>query len=291
MKGLILINAYSSLESFLYQSKRMKAELEDMGVETDIRRNDFFAVGIEEGQIKSNLSGYDFVIYLDKDMYMSKLIEDAGIRLFNSHKSIRLCDDKMLTHITLAKNNIAMPDALSGLLCYDSDAKISENTVTYIGDKLGYPVIAKERYGSLVKGVYKADNIGELRFIMNTLKMKPHFFERYISSSAGKDVRVIVVGDRAIACMQRRSEHDFRSNIELGGRGEKVELSREFEDIAIRAAKALGLIYAGVDILYGEGGKPVVCEVNSNAFFGEIERVSGINVARAYAEEIVRLLK
>jgi len=53
----------------------------------------------------------------------------------------------------------------------------------------------------------------------------------------------------------------------------------------------LGLIYAGVDILYGEGGKPVVCEVNSNAFFGEIERVSGINVARAYAEEIVRLLK
>ena len=62
MKGLILINAYSSLESFLYQSKRMKAELEDMGVETDIRRNDFFAVGIEEGQIESNLSGYDFVI-------------------------------------------------------------------------------------------------------------------------------------------------------------------------------------------------------------------------------------
>ncbi len=144
MKGLILINAYSSLESFLYQSKRMKAELEDMGVETDIRRNDFFAVGIEEGRIESNLSGYDFVIYLDKDMYMSKLIEDAGIRLFNSHKAIRLCDDKMLTHITLAKNNIAMPDALSGLLCYDSDAKISENTVTYIGDKLGYPVIVKE---------------------------------------------------------------------------------------------------------------------------------------------------
>ena len=141
------------------------------------------------------------------------------------------------------------------------------------------------------KGVYKADSRDELRFIMNTLKMKPHFFERYISSSAGKDVRVIVVGDRAIACMQRRSAHDFRSNIELGGRGEKVELSREFEDIAIRAAKALGLVYAGVDILYGEGGKPVVCEVNSIAFFGEIERVSGINVARAYAEEIVRLLK
>jgi len=70
LKGLILINAYSSLESFLYQSKRMKAELEDMGVETDIRRNDFFAVGIEKGQIESNLSGYDFVIYLDKDMYM-----------------------------------------------------------------------------------------------------------------------------------------------------------------------------------------------------------------------------
>lgn len=291
MKGLILINAYSSLESFLYQSERLRGEFEDLGIEVDIRRNDFFAVSIENGELKSKLDGYSFVIYLDKDMYMSKLIEETGIRLFNSHKAIRLCDDKMLTHITLAKNKVDMPDTLSGLLCYDSDAKISENAITYIEDTLGYPVIVKESYGSLGKGVYKADNRDGLRSIMNTLKMRPHFFERFISSSAGRDVRVIVVGDKVVASMQRRSDKDFRSNIELGGKGEKVELSPEFEDIAVRAVKALGLVYAGVDVLYGENGKPIVCEVNSNAFFGEIERVTGVNVARAYAEEIVKELK
>ncbi|MDE6667605.1 MAG: RimK family alpha-L-glutamate ligase, partial [Clostridia bacterium] len=44
--------------------------------------------------------------------------------------------------------------------------------------------------------------------------------------------------------------------------------------------------YCGIDVLYGENGGYLVCEVNSNAFFGGIERVTGVNVARLYAEYI-----
>lgn len=289
MRGLILINAYCRLESFLYQSSRLKEEFGKLGVECDIRQNDFFAADIKDGRLRLNVSGYDFAIYLDKDMYMSKMLEDAGLKVFNSHESIRICDDKMLTHIVLAGAGIRMPDALSGLLCYTQDAKVSRDTLKHIGDTLGYPVIVKESYGSLGKGVFRADNEEELKVLAERLRMRPHLFERYIASSCGRDMRIIVIGGRVVASMIRSSDKDFRSNIELGGVGHAMKPDDMYADIAIKAAQAIGLVYAGVDVLFGEDG-PIVCEVNSNAFFGGIEKVTGVNVAREYALEVMRIM-
>ena len=86
--------------------------------------------------------------------------------------------------------------------------------------------------------------------------------------------------------MERRAkEGEFRSNIELGGKGFPVRLTDGFREAAERAAKTLGLDYCGVDLLDSDG-RPVLCEVNSNAFFEGIEQVTGVNVAAAYARHI-----
>ena len=286
MRGLILINAYTRLESSLNSSKRLKEELEKLGIAVDIMRNDFFCAHISSsGEIKTKVKGYDFCIYLDKDKYISHMLEKSGLKLFNQHTAIEVCDDKMLTFITLANNQIPMPKTLAGPLCYNENEETKGHIIDSIEKELGYPVIVKSSYGSLGNGVYKADTREELIKIATALKCKPHLYQQFIASSEGRDIRVIVIGGKAVASMLRKSECDFRSNLELGGRAEKIDAPKEVIGLCERVAKLLNLDYCGIDVLFGED-RYYICEVNSNAFFGGLERATGINVAKAYSEYI-----
>ncbi|MDE7168254.1 MAG: RimK family alpha-L-glutamate ligase [Clostridia bacterium] len=283
-RAIIIINAYSTLPTGLNQAERLKTEFARLGVNAEIRRNGFFAYLDGEGELINELKDYDFCVYLDKDKYTSAILEKSGLRLFNSHAAVRVCDDKMETHLALAVHGIPMPTTVGGLLCYDAGAQVKG--LDFIEKTLGYPVIVKESYGSLGKGVYKADDRNALESLCEKLKCTPHLFQKFISSSAGKDVRVIVIGGKAVAAMQRKSDTDFRSNLELGGTAKPAQIDDCLRDMCELTAKTLGLDYCGIDVLYGENGGYLVCEVNSNAFFGGIERVTGANIARLYAEYI-----
>lgn len=287
-RGLILNNAYSALPSSLNQSERLKEEFSRLGVSVDIRRN-CVNFGVEKsGEISADFKDYDFCVYLDKDKYAAHMLELTGLRLFNRADAVDVCDDKMLTHIALA-GKVPMPETRAGLLCYTPSAELKAELCDEIAGALGYPVIVKECYGSLGRGVYKADNRAELSALAEKLKCVPHLFQKFVKTSAGRDVRVIVIGGKCVAAMLRQSDGDFRSNLELGGKGSPYETDAKLGDICILTAKTLGLDYCGIDVLFGEDGY-LVCEVNSNAFFGGIERVTGVNVAREYAEYILRTI-
>lgn len=287
-KALIIINAYMQLQSQFSQAERIKAELENWGVQTEILRNDSFFAYVNNGEIVANLpQKYDFCVYLDKDKYMSEMLEKTGLRLFNSHSAIRDCDDKMQTYLALAGTGIAMPKTLSGLLCYSPSERVNEKTAVLIENEIGYPVIVKESFGSLGKGVYMAEDRAQLLQIMEKVKCVPHLFQQAVKASLGRDIRVIVIGGKVLSAMERKSESDFRSNIELGGVGRAYTPSEAIIEVCEKTAKKLNLDYCGIDILLDENEKPLLCEVNSNAFFGGLESVTGVNVARAYAEYIV----
>lgn len=289
MKGLILVNAYTQSEHELNQPRRIMAELESLGVACDLQRNNVVPAFLLGGIRSDAASAYDFCVYLDKDKYVPRLLERAGLRLFNRAQAVEVCDDKMLTHIALA-GIVPMPATIPAPLCYTAGAPLSEELLGRVEELLGYPVVVKECYGSLGKGVYLARDRAQLREIASRLQGKPHLFQKYIAESAGQDLRVIVIGGRAVGAMRRISQGDFRSNAELGGRGETARLDPAVAAICERAAQALGLDYCGVDLLFSADG-PLLCEVNSNAFFGTFERVTGINVARLYAEHIVNTMK
>jgi gamma-F420-2:alpha-L-glutamate ligase len=284
-RALILVNPYSRLASAKNQPLRLREELRKLGVEADIKPNSIDTAMILDGDIKSFIQDYDFAVYLDKDKYTSALLEKAGLRLFNRHEAIRICDDKMVTHIRLAGHGIKMPDTIAGLLCYSEEASVREikERIELIENRIGYPCVIKESYGSLGAKVYCANNRDELIEYMEKVKMKAHLFQKMITTSMGRDIRVIVIGGRAVCSMRRKSRTDFRSNIELGGTGERILLPESFREVAEKAAKILNLDYCGIDLLYGENDEPILCEVNSNAFFGGIESVTGFNVAEAYA--------
>lgn len=286
-KGLILVNAYTRQQSSLNQSIRLKEELGKNGVDVDIKRNDCFIAQIDnDGEILSNVKDYDFCIYLDKDKYVSLMLERSGLRLFNSHNAIQACDDKMQTAILLSQNSIPMPRTLPGLLCYENQ-KLNVKAIQNVGQILGFPVIIKSSYGSLGKDVYKANDIAELCEIAEKLKFSPHLFQQFIQESYGKDIRVIAIGGKVVAAMLRQSKGDFRSNLELGGEGKNIILSQEAKELCEKVADLLDLDYCGIDILQGNN-KYYICEVNSNAFFGGIEAVTGINIAEKYASYICK---
>lgn len=290
MKGIILLNAYSDIPPARRQSLRLKEEFARLGTNVEIARNNrFFARINSGGEIDSRLGDFSFCVYLDKDKYVSYMLEMAGVKLFNGARAIELCDDKMTTQIALAGAGIPMPKTLPGLLCYDQNAKTDLDAMRVAEKELGYPLIVKSSFGSMGAGVYKADNFGELVAAAENLKTTPHLFQQYVAESAGKDIRVIVIGGKAVAAMERRSDKDFRSNIAAGGRGVKIDLPEEARRLAERAAALLGLDYCGADILFGKD-KFYLCEVNSNAFFEGIEGVTGINVGRLYAEHILSRL-
>lgn len=289
MNGLILINAYANLAPVLNQAERLGAEFEKLGVKTEIKTRAQVLAGIDDnGNAFADVDNYNFCVYLDKDKYLSQILEKQGLRLFNSHSAIQACDDKMQTHLLLSGNGIPMPATIPAPLCYTPAAPVDKLTLDYVEKTLWYPVIVKACYGSRGEFVFKADDRHGLEALAEKLKLTPHLYQRFIKESCGKDVRVIVIGGKVKAAMIRRAESGFRSNIELGGKGFAYDCPPDMLDLCEKTAKTLKLDYCGIDVLKGD--KNYVCEVNSNAFFGGIESVTGVNVAKLYAEHILSVV-
>lgn len=287
MKGFIFKNAYFNIEEYETQAQRLQEELQKLGVECDVIRNDYCTLTVD-GNISTPFDDYDFCIYLDKDKYPLYAFEKSGIRTFNGFEPIVLCDDKMATFLKLSNIGVNMPTTIPGVLCYDPSVKTGEEKIKKIEDALGYPLIAKRCYGSRGNGVYMVKNRQELLKKADELKTSPHLFQRFIKESKGRDLRIIVIGGKVVGGMLRQSgSDDFRSNVALGGKAAPHPVNEEIKALCEKCASALNLDYCGIDVLLGKDGKPYVCEVNSNAFFYGFERVTGINVAKLYAEHIV----
>ena len=129
MKGLVLINAYPCAQKFLRQGESIAMALTRRGVKTDVLKNGEICASIAlEGQICAQLpQKYDFIVYLDKDKYLGKMLEGAGFRLFNSAQAVETCDDKMSTYLALQNAKIPLIESIPAPLCYTQNAKADEN--------------------------------------------------------------------------------------------------------------------------------------------------------------------
>ena len=284
-KVLIVINGYGLAAGIEHQVSRLKEEFSKRDIEVEIIKNTRVFSYIFEGNVKVNLPKCDFILYLDKDRYVSELLEKAGYKIYNSSESIVKCDDKMLTHICLSNNGIKMPTTISSTLCYTDNG--SRDNLEIVIEKIKFPMIVKEVYGSLGKQVYLANNYEELLELENKLIHVPHIYQEFISSSKGKDYRVIVIGGKAVASMKRENPNSYLSNLSKGGAASKVNLPKQYLEVAEKCASILGLDYCGVDILEGPSGEPIVSEVNSNAFYEGIEKTTHVNVAGCYVDYLL----
>lgn len=161
-----------------------------------------------------------------------------------------------------------------------------DNIIKTVG---GTPLIIKLIEGTEGIGVFLADDIKHAKNILKTFKQlsAPLIVQEFIEESSGTDLRVFVVGNTVVACMERKSlDGDFRANIALGGAGYQVQITPEEEKLALNACRTIGINIAGVDIIRSNRG-PLVIEVNvSPDFCGErgLEATTGTDVAGAIIE-------
>lgn len=206
-----------------------------------------------------------------------------GLKLFNSSKAIENCDNKALTYIEL-ENKVPMPETIIAPMTYRN---IGYNNTDFVHDavkKLGLPLVIKECFGSFGQQVYLAESTDEaLNIVRNT--REPLIFQKFIAESRGKDIRINVVGGKAVTAMMRYNESDFRANITNGGSMLPYTPDEKETALAEKVCKILELDFGGVDILFSERG-PLVCEVNSNAHFKNIYDCTGVNVADCIGEHV-----
>ncbi|WP_172369022.1 ATP-grasp domain-containing protein [Sporosarcina jiandibaonis] len=230
----------------------------------------------------------DFVVFLDKDILLAKFLKNNNIRIFNDPIVIETCDNKANQYLELAKHGISMPKTIIAPKVYPSFTIADSGYYEKVLSELGLPMIIKEGHGSFGMRVYLIETEEEFYAKTEELRGVDYVFQEFIETSKGRDIRVNIVGGEIVAAMYRHSETDFRANITNGGVAEVIELTDAQRDLAIKAADAVGAEFAGVDLLFGEDEKPLVCEVNAAAHIRNIYNVTGINVADEMIAYILR---
>lgn len=224
-------------------------------------------------------------VYFDKDIITGLRLELLGVRLYNNIGAVELCDDKRRTGELLCRD-LKVPETVVPPLLFSEDPAFSKNFALQVAEALGFPLIAKLAFGSLGQQIKLISTMEQLLDCCEEWKDKPHLFQKYIGSSKGRDIRIYIVAGQAVAAMERYNPNDFRSNIASGGKGRKISPPAGFTEAATEACSLLGLDFGGVDLLYGPDGEPIICEVNSNALFKEINQVCQVNVETHIAEMI-----
>lgn len=293
MKGLLITNAYLHTNKFTEINLWLIEAAKKQGIQLFVRTNSEVLVLLEDNMMneKKNLfpEKPDFILFWDKDVRLAKYLELKGYPVFNSSKAIALCDDKSLTHLQLQSKGVKMPKTIIAPMTYPNIGYTNYDFIEEVIDKFKFPFIIKECFGSFGQQVYKVNDTRELLGKMKEIGAKPMIFQEYIESSFAKDIRIQVVGNQVVASMYRYSDNgDFRANISNGGKMKPYEPNKEQMNLALEVCKILELDFAGVDILFGIKGEPIVCEVNSNAHFKNIHDCTGVNVADFIMEYIIK---
>lgn len=147
----------------------------------------------------------------------------------------------------------------------------------------GAPVVIKLLEGTQGIGVILAPDTKVAEAVIETLQSAKQnvLIQRFIAESRGRDIRAFVIGDRVVGAMRRVAQGDeFRSNVHRGGSAQAIDITPEFERVAVQAAQIMGLRVAGVDMLESDRG-PLVMEVNSSPGLEGIETSTGLDIAGA----------
>ncbi|HIK33116.1 MAG TPA: 30S ribosomal protein S6--L-glutamate ligase [Oscillatoriales cyanobacterium M59_W2019_021] len=276
--------AILSRDASLYSTKRLKEAGEQRGHEMKI---------IDHLRCYMNITAHRPSI-----MYQGKLLEDVdaviprigasntfygtavvrqfemmGVFTANESQAISRSRDKLRCLQILAKEGIGLP--VTGFAHSTQDI---EGVINIVG---GAPLVIKLLEGTQGIGVVLAETDQAAKSVIEAFRGLDAniLVQEFIKEAQGADLRCFVIDDKVVGSMKRQgAPGEFRSNLHRGGKAEKIKLTPEERSTAVRAAKAMGLKVAGVDLLRSNHG-PVVMEVNSSPGLEGIESATGIDMA------------
>lgn len=199
--------------------------------------------------------------------------EMMGVFPLNESVAIGRSRDKLRALQILSRKGLGLPRT-----GFAHSTKMTQSLIELVG---GAPLVVKLLEGTQGKGVVLAETNKAAEALIEAFReMKANFLvQEFVKEANGTDIRCFVVGDKVVASMLRRAkEGEFRSNLHRGGIAEKIKITPQERETAVKAAKALGLNVAGVDLLRSSHG-PSIMEVNSSPGLEGIENTTKINVA------------
>jgi ribosomal protein S6--L-glutamate ligase len=206
------------------------------------------------------------------------------MRCFTTTESVALVRsrDKLRSLQILSRAGLGLPKTVF--------TNYSKNVKEIVDQAGGAPVIIKLLEGTQGIGVILAETKKAAESVIeafNNLQARV-IVQEYIKEAGGADIRAFVVDGHVVGAMKRQGkEGEFRSNLHRGGTASVIELSDEEETAAIKAARAMGLGIAGVDLLQSSRG-PLILEVNSSPGLEGIEKATGKDIATTIIKYIER---
>jgi ribosomal protein S6--L-glutamate ligase len=275
--------AILSQDSSLYSTRRLKEAGETQGHEIQVVNylRCYMNITAHKPTIMYKgkpLEDFDVVIPrigASRTFYGTAVVrqfEVMGVFSANDSQAISRSRDKLRCLQLLARKGIGLPVTGCAHATEDIDGLIES-----VG---GAPVVIKLLEGTQGIGVVLAETHQAAKSVIEAFRGLDAniLVQEYIKEAQGADIRCFVIGDKVVASMKRQgAEGEFRSNIHRGGKAEKIKLTPEERSTAVRAAKAMGLGVAGVDLLRSNHGA-LVLEVNSSPGLEGIESATGVDV-------------
>jgi [lysine-biosynthesis-protein LysW]---L-2-aminoadipate ligase len=271
-------------EKVLYekaQKKGIKAQIVDgktVTITTDSKKKD---LALGDVIMQRSVSHY-------RGLYLTACLEFLGFPVINKFSVGETCGNKLLTSLVLAKRKIPTPKTQ-----FAFSAESAMETMT----KTGFPLVLKPIVGSWGRGVFPlrdeeiAGMVVEMREEDDSPFARIYYVQEMIDRPP-RDIRCIVVGDQLVTAIYRYSaQNEWRTNVARGGKAELTPITKELEDLALKAAKAVGGGILGVDMMEDKKRGLIVHEVNNTVEFHGAASVSKADIPIAMIEYAVRIAK
>ncbi|KAF0107108.1 MAG: alpha-aminoadipate--LysW ligase LysX [Chloroflexi bacterium] len=219
-------------------------------------------------------------------LYSLRMLNAFGVPTVNKVAVAEVCGDKLVTSAMLSRAGVPQPHNMTA---FTPEAALEAIEV------LGYPVVLKPMVGSWGRLLAKindrdaAEAVLEHKATLGSVQHSVFYIQEYIKKP-GRDIRAIVVGDRVLTAIYRKSEH-WITNTARGGEGEICQITPEIEALCLRAVQAVGSGVLAVDLVEHPEKGLLVNEINHTMEFHTAQPISGVDIANEIVNYVVEVAK
>jgi [lysine-biosynthesis-protein LysW]---L-2-aminoadipate ligase len=219
-------------------------------------------------------------------LYALRILNAFDVTTINTAAVAEACGDKLTTSTLLAKAGLPQP---RNMVAFTPEAALEAL------EELGYPAVVKPVVGSWGRLLAKvndrdaAEAVFEHKATLGSTQHQVFYLQEYIDKP-GRDIRAIVIGDRVLAAMYRKSEH-WITNTARGGAGELCPITPEIESLCLDTAQAMGGGVLAIDLIEDSERGLLVNEVNHTMEFHTMQPLSGIDIAGEIVEYAMSRVK